>query len=295
MRILGHALLIAFVVIGCGTSASPVPSASPGPALTETELRYRLIDQVGMPEYCDPDSYPVGRDEVPAMRERFPEIERDRAAMTTILRRLGIPDDGSLTDDERLAVYRRWKLLASIQFDGPARAFSIVVRVDPNTGEGTRVTGTAAPDGSIVVTGREPGQQVVCPICLAAGTSIATPSGDVRVEDVRVGMTVWSVDEAGRRIRSAVIIVGRTPVPSTHQVVRLELADGRVVHASPGHPLGDGRLIGSIHAGDVVDGSIVASATLERYDAGFTYDLLTSGPTGSYIADGVVLGSTIAS
>ena len=71
------------------------------------------------------------------------------------------------------------------------------------------------------------------------------------------------------------------------------LADGRVVRASPGHPLVDGRELGSLRAGDLFDGSRVIAATVERYDVGFTYDLLASGRTGAYVADGVVLASTL--
>jgi hypothetical protein len=111
---------------------------------------------------------------------------------------------------------------------------------------------------------------------------------------VRRGTAVWSVDLAGRPIVATVIDVGRTPVPPDHAVVRLALADGRVLHASPGHPLIDGRRLGALRAGDVVDGSTVVAATLERYAAGFTYDLLASGPTGAYLADRIVLASTMS-
>ena len=60
-----------------------------------------------------------------------------------------------------------------------------------------------------------------------------------------------------------------------------------MLQASPGHPLADGRLLGTIVAGDSVDGATVTSATLEPYDGGFTYDLLPDGPTGVYLADGI--------
>ena len=40
--------------------------------------------------------------------------------------------------------------------------------------------------------------------------------------------------------------------------------------------------------------SRVVSADLVPY-AGTTYDLLPSGPTGTYVADGVLLGSTLFS
>jgi hypothetical protein len=43
-----------------------------------------------------------------------------------------------------------------------------------------------------------------------------------------------------------------------------------------------------------VDGARVVSAMLERYDGGVTFDLLPTGPTAVYFADGVPLGSTLA-
>lgn len=286
------ALVVLLVGVGC---AATTPSPSPGPALTTSELKYRLIDEFGVPAYCDPDEYPVGRDELVAMREQFPEIERDAPTLGTIAGRLGITLDGELDDGERLAIYRAWKVLNAIVLDGPDRTFSLLVRLDPSTGTGTRVTGSIDVDGRITVTGQQAGESQMCPICLAAGTAIATPHGDVRVEDIRMGMTVWSVDRDGRRIEATVLLVGRTPVPASHRVVRLELADGRVVRASPGHPLADGRPLASIAVGDAVDGTTVVRTSLEDYAGGFTFDLLTSGPTGWYVADGIVLGSTLES
>jgi hypothetical protein len=65
------------------------------------------------------------------------------------------------------------------------------------------------------------------------------------------------------------------------------------VRASPGHPLADGRPVGSVGTGDRVDGATVVSATLEAYGGGRTFDLLPDGPTGIYLADQVPLGSTL--
>ena len=289
------AIVIVVVAASCGASGTPAPSpsAAPGRPLTTTELRYRLIDQFGTPAFCDPDSYPIGRDEVAAMQERFPEIEREADVLAAIRSRLGIPAGGSLDQAQRLAIYREWKLLNAIVLDGPDRAFSLLVGLDPNTETGTRVSGTISADGAITVTGQRQGETLACPICLTAGTPIATPTGDVRVEDIHVGMTVWSLDAAGRRIEAVVLRIGRTPVPETHRVVRVELADGRSLVASPGHPLADGRPLGSLVAGDTVDGSTVVRAELEPYAGRFTYDLLTSGAAGSYVAGGIVLRSTL--
>jgi len=65
------------------------------------------------------------------------------------------------------------------------------------------------------------------------------------------------------------------------------------VRVSPGHPTADGRAVGSLRAGDRYDGAVVTSATLVPYGEPATYDLLPSGPTGTYWANGVLLGSTL--
>lgn len=124
---------------------------------------------------------------------------------------------------------------------------------------------------------------------------IATPEGEVAVEDVKEGQTVWSVDGKGQRVAVSVLAVSQTPVPPTHQVVDLALADGREVRVSAGHPTADGRTVGSLALGDPYDGSVVASVHLLPYPDGFTYDLLPESATGFYWADGILLGNTLTS
>jgi hypothetical protein len=131
-----------------------------------------------------------------------------------------------------------------------------------------------------------------CPICLPAGTRIATPLGDVRVEDVRVGLVIWSRDALGRPVPARVAVVGSTPVFG-HHLVRLRLADGRVVAASAGHPAADGRHLGEFRAGDALDGSKVVDATTISYPGDKTYDLRPDSASGVYFADGVALASTL--
>jgi hypothetical protein len=163
----------------------------------------------------------------------------------------------------------------------------------PGASEGRRTAGIIDASGSISVEQHAPAGEPICPICLARGTAIATPDGDAAVEAIRIGMRVWSIDVRGRRVVATVIRVGHTPVPASHQVVRLVLDDDRFVVASPGHPLSDGRLLGAIRAGDRVDGATVISAAIEAYHGGSTFDLLTDGPTGLYLAYGIPLRSTL--
>src|SRR5262249_37547629 len=153
------------------------------------------------------------------------------------------------------------------------------------------VEGTVTKDGTVTIDSRGPGRRLACPVCLAEGALISTPTGPVAVQDVRVGMRVWSTDRQGRRIVAVVLRIGSMQAPVGHEVVRLALMDGRTVVVSPGHPTSDGRTVGELATGDRYDGSVVASAALLSY-TGRTFDLLPSGPTGTYVADGILLGST---
>ena len=153
--------------------------------------------------------------------------------------------------------------------------------------------GTIDASGRVTVISQTSAGRPNCPICLARGTEIATVDGPVAVEAIRVGISVWTVDSDGRPLLAAVLGVGSTPVPPSHEVVDLVLADGREVHASPAHPLADGRLVGTLTPGDEVDGSTVVSAERVHYNGGVTYDLLPAGGTGTYWADGIPLRSTL--
>jgi hypothetical protein len=290
--------LLAVVVAGCTASVpGPSPSPTPGAPLTTSELRVRLIDAFGPVWYCDPDFYPVAvADEADRAIERFGEVEADTDAFVAILAHLKIPLAADHTADEKLSIYRAWKQLNAITLEpaGPG-SYRIDYLSMPETGatDGRRTTGTIDDRGQITVDVQAPAGEPACPICLARGTRIATPDGDVAIEDVHVGMRVWSIDERGRRIAANVVRVGQTRVPASHLVVRLILDDGRSVRASPGHPLADGRLLADIKAGDRVDGSTVVRAAAESYDGGSTFDLLTNPPGGAYLADGIPLGSTL--
>src|SRR3989344_4303048 len=73
-----------------------------------------------------------------------------------------------------------------------------------------------------------------CPICLASNSLIDTPSGLVVVKDLQIGMPVWTTDKTGQRISGVITKTLKVPVPSTHQMVRLILDDGRELLVSPG-------------------------------------------------------------
>lgn len=108
-------------------------------------------------------------------------------------------------------------------------------------------------------------------------------------------MLVWTANALGTRIAAPVLEVGSIEVPAGHQMVHLVLADGRELLASPGHRTADGRQLGSLAAGDRLDGSTITKWELVPYLGDHTHDLLPAGPSGTYWADGILLASTLKS
>lgn len=135
-------------------------------------------------------------------------------------------------------------------------------------------------------------RQYGCPICLPETTRIATPEGDRSVTELRVGDPIYTLDADGRRIEAKVIHVGSTPIAGEHTVVRITLADGRVVAASAGHPDLQGRELGELSRDAALSGSTIVAIEPVPYDGARTYDVLPSGPTGAYWAEGVLLRSS---
>lgn len=297
--VVGLVLLIVTACSGGSAPSTPAPSAgtTPGPVLSLPQLKLALQHQYGALWYCDPDFYPLQRgEEIDSARERWPEVVADTESFTAILADLGLKADASFTDQQKLAVYQEWKHLAAIALDPVGNdtfRFDYLAMPPAGAAQGTRTGGTITTHGAITVEQKAPASQPMCPICLARGTRIEAPSGPIAVERLRIGDEVWTLDAAGRRVAGTVVAVGSTPAPVNHHVVHLVLADGRTVTASPGHPLADGRRLGALKAGDVVDGTAVVTADLVPYSGGETFDLLVSGPTGSYLVDGIPLGSTL--
>lgn len=259
------------------------------------QLKFRLLDSFGPLLYCDPDFYPVARaDELSQALAHFPEIQGDAVLFRALLAHRGLSATAELSPAQKLAVYRDFKMIRALVLQPLADgSFGFNAQFGTDVRAGMRIAGSIDAQGSIAISSNTPAPFLNCPICLARGTLIDTPSGPIAVEELRPGMPVWTLDSAERRRPAVVLETGQTPVPPEHQVVRLVLDDGREVLASPSHPLVDGRPVGSLQPGDSVGGARVISAVFEPYTGGYTFDLLPSGDTGVYFAGGISLRSTL--
>jgi hypothetical protein len=259
--------------------------------LGAAQLKYVLIDTFGLPFFCDPDYYPVPRDdEQQKALEWFGQVDLTSEEVRAILARLGVV--ALQSDEDILMAYREHKLLGSILLEPSGTEYRFEIRLGEEP-EGETVSGRIDDRGRIDVEQRETSFNT-CPICLAAGTLIDTPSGPVAVQELRVGMAIWTVGASGARTAAVILKTGSVPVPEGFALVRLRLEDGRQLVASPGHPLRDDRRLGELQAGDMLDGARVVSVERVPAFGSATYDVLPAGGTGLYWANGILARSTLA-
>ncbi len=262
-------------------------------ALSQYQLEYRLFSEFPNVFWCDPDYYPVARtgQEQQNAIAQFSTIKSNQTEFSAILAQLNLAVKTDYTDAEKLLIYKEHKQLTyAVQMTPVIGAYSYDLRV--GEGQGERIQGTIDTSGEIQVTSRKPSINT-CPICLVKGTLIETPQGQIPVEQLVQGMTVWTLDDAGQRVAAEIIETAVTAVPIDFQVVRIKLDDGRSVTASPQHPSATGKAIADYQKGDVLDGARVVSTDFVKYMCGQTYDILPAGTTGLYWGNGILLGSTL--
>jgi hypothetical protein len=291
------AVAIALLAVACGSAGGTGGGGAVGTPLTIDPLKFKVMDAVGVPLFCDPDYYPLARagGEESSADTYYPQIKADAELYSAIVAHEHLPS-GDLDEAQKLTLYQSFKRLRALILTQTGGSYTFEIRVESqNAPTGVElVDGSIRVDGVITVTSRKASGRTPCPICLAATTLIATPGGDVRVTDIKAGMVVWTAAGDGSRIAAPVVDVGSMAVPTGHMMVHLRLADGRELLVSPGHRAPDGRPLGSLAVGDELDGSNVTLWELVPYSGARTYDLLPAGPTGTYWANGILLSSTLS-
>ncbi len=279
---------------------SPTPSPSPAPTATPgdlTEARYSVIAALtGIVDFCDRDYYPVGSSTAEQQSaQEYVSAPPDADEYAVILRHLDLASTETLTDAQKLEVYREYKRLRAIGMTASGSGFEFSTHETiPYTqqGGGTYlVTGTVS--GATVTINQRTASPLVCPICLAQGTRIDTPNGPVSVQELQEGDAVYTENTQGKRIEGVVLKVTRRNAQPGQKIVHIVLDDGRQAWISAGHPLPDGRTIGQISVGDKIDGATVTNVDLKPYETEATYDLLPDGFTGVYWANGIPVKSTL--
>ncbi len=127
--------------------------------------------------------------------------------------------------------------------------------------------------------------------CASPDTPIATPTGNRAIADLRPGDLVYSEHE-GTLLAVPLLRVVRRPVTG-HHVVHIVTANGAVLDISAPHPTADGRTFGELQAGDRLDGDTIVVREIVPYPHAFTYDILPDSSTGTYLANGHLIGSTL--
>jgi hypothetical protein len=262
--------------------------------LSPTELKYALIARFGAIFYCDPDVYPVARRlSASELEQRLNQIKQDPEEYKAILTHLGIADAATLSLDQEQQIYSDHKKLAAIGLEPADGAYRFSLRISQSKTSGFAITGTIDSSGAVQVASQQ-ATVTTCPICLAGGTLISTPDGPVPVQELAAGMGVWTSDREGARQAAVVVRTVKRTVPIGTPLVQIVLDDGRELTGSRFHPTTDGRVLGDLVRGDRLDGARVVSVANVPDAQGETYDLLPSGETGAYWANGILVGSTLA-
>ena len=277
-------------------TALPRPAVARGPSqiLTPTELRYQLVAQFGAPFYCDPDEYPVAHqlstDEV---RQRLLALAATSPDLVDgILAHYRFPDLAALTADQARQVYADAKMLPTITLEPDGDRYQFQLRVPGVGTAGVVIAGFVDALGNVDAFTSQPDRQS-CPICLAGDTTIDTPLGPVAVKDLRPGLPVWTADAAGKRQPALIAATHAERVTGPHTMLHVALDDGRQLRVSPGHPTAGGEPVGKLAPGDRLDGARVLAVERVPLQDAATYDLLPTGGTGLYWANGILLGSTL--
>jgi hypothetical protein len=258
------------------------------------QLRYRLLDRYADFVYCDPDLYPVARDDETAAATQWWAAHRLTTEASAILGQRGYHEP--LSPSQQLVAYRDHKKLTVIVMTptGGGYRYTLSVSTKGQDEPDETVTGTITLTGALSEVTRVP-RIGGCPICLEAATRIATPSGDRLVTSIAVGDWVWTLDASGHKLAAPVERIIRRPTPGPHLMVELGLADGRELIAAGAHPDVSGHALRELRVGQPYDGSTVASIAWLASTSVATYDILPSGPTGAYWANGILIGSTLIS
>jgi hypothetical protein len=128
--------------------------------------------------------------------------------------------------------------------------------------------------------------------CAAPDTPVATPGGERAIASLRPGDLVMSMD-GGRLVAVPLLRTGRVR-QIDHHVVEVVLDSGARLEISEGHPTADGRTFADLAPGERLGGARIVSLRTIPYRHAYTHDILPASDSGTYLAGGALIGSTLA-
>ena len=130
----------------------------PSSTLSPTELKYRVLEQFPDFFFCDPDFYPIAReDELALAQRRFPELQTNQEEFQAILNHNGLGGQTTFTDDQKLLIYREHKKLAAIFFELVGDRYQFQIQTGMEGQQGSVIKGTIDRSGSIEIVQQDPG------------------------------------------------------------------------------------------------------------------------------------------
>lgn len=129
--------------------------------------------------------------------------------------------------------------------------------------------------------------------CLSKNTLISTPKGLRKVQYLKIGDYIWTINRIGKKVSVKITNKAKVATVLNHKMLELLLLDGRKLLVSPGHPDIENNPLSNLIKGSIFDGSKVTYIRFIPYKEKYTYDILPAGETGSYWANNILLGSTL--
>lgn len=127
--------------------------------------------------------------------------------------------------------------------------------------------------------------------CLVEGTEVDTPDGPRRVETLRVGDSLLTLDANGRLMETSVVAIRSG---TAFRWISLSFGDGGMLDVTPTHPLAAGsgwRSAGSLRAGDMVRtvrGPAAITAVESHFAPKTVYDVSVE-PGETFLAAGALV------
>ena len=100
-------IMLAVIFSACQTSSTTTGTHT----YNIPQLKYLLIARYPDLFWCDPDFYPVARDELPNALTQFSTVRADSDEFAAIMHQLNLEVKTDFSDEEKLLIYRQHKLL----------------------------------------------------------------------------------------------------------------------------------------------------------------------------------------